>query len=80
MSLPGYGGITAPEGAQMAWAEVCPLLSDVGPARQTGWQDATVTITAPATANPGNEALAFSVGGWNYDGWYGLIDGIEVTE
>ena len=60
------------------WDVVCPLLVDQGWGRATGWQDASVTLTAPATDHPDQELLTFSVGGWDYDGWWGLVDDIRV--
>ncbi len=60
------------------WDVVCPLLVDQGWGRATGWQDASVTFTAPATDHPDQELLTFSVGGWDYDGWWGLVDDIHV--
>ena len=65
---------------ELDWSGVCPLLTDQGWARTTGWQSETVTFTAPAQANPANSTIAFAIGGWNYDAWYGLVDEVVVSQ
>jgi hypothetical protein len=61
------------------WTDVCPLLTNIeGIYKGTGWQEATVQLPAIGT-NTANE-LTFSVGGWNYDEWIGLVDNITLEE
>ena len=62
------------------WQDVCGLLTTQGWARATGWQWEEVTFTPVGSAVPANEALAFSIGGWHYDQWIGLVDGVTVFQ
>jgi len=74
--------IDTDEGNHEEWVvlfpDVCDLMSSTGWGHlASGWQDATVIFTAPETANPGNELLTFSIGGWNYDAWTGMLDDVK---
>ncbi len=61
-----------------SWSDVCAISGDMGAAFWgTGWQDASITFTAPATATPANEKISFSVGGYNFKQWTGLIDDVR---
>ncbi len=64
----------------IGWQDICGTLTLEGDAMATGWQQAIVTFTAPQITNPAVEFLAFSIGGWNPQAWWGLIDEIQISQ
>ena len=64
---------------QVEWDTICPLLVDQGWGRATGWQDASITFTAPDTDHPDQESLTFATGGWDYEEWWTMIDDVQIS-
>ena len=59
------------------YLDLCSLFQDVGNGRATGWQDHSVTVP---NSNDPDQTVTFTIGGWNYDAWYGLIDEVTIEQ